>query len=212
MIRKLYDFLFNRYGAQHWWPCRTGRRWEIIVGAILTQNCAWRNVEQALYQLEQARLDTPETILSTAPELLEQAIRPAGFFRQKSLYLREAAAFFPNCEAELLAPSTPEDLRRKRELLLSRRGIGRETADSILLYAFNQPIFVIDAYTRRIAARHLGWDAALPYDELQARFTRELPRDARIFNEYHALLVRHCKESCRKSACGDACRDWDHNR
>ncbi len=209
MIRKLYDFLFARYGAQHWWPCRSGRPWEIIVGAILTQNCAWHNVEQALNQLEAAGLDTPEAVLSADQESLELAIRPAGFFRQKSGYLRDAAAFFPACGEDLRRPSTPEDLRRKRERLLSRRGIGRETADSILLYAFHQPIFVIDAYTRRVAARHLGWDGNLPYDELQARFTRALPRDVRIFNEYHALLVRHCKESCRKSGCGPLCHVWD---
>ena len=209
MIRKLYEFLLAHYGAQHWWPCRSGRRWEIIAGAILTQNCAWRNVEQALRQLEPAGLAAPEAILSADRESLEQAIRPAGFFRQKSVYLREAAAFFPVREQDLSAPATPEDLHRKRELLLSCRGIGRETADSILLYAFDQPIFVIDAYTRRVAARHLGWDGNLPYDELQARFTRALPRDVRIFNEYHALLVRHCKESCRKSGCGPLCHVWD---
>lgn len=209
MILKLYEFLLKNYGAQHWWPCRSGERWEIIAGAILTQNCAWHNVELALNRLAAASLDTPLAVLNSDRNVLEQAVQPAGFFRQKSSYLRDAAAFFVSHGTELMTESTPQELQRKRRLVLSCRGIGRETADSILLYAFGQPIFVIDAYTRRVVSRHLGWDGNMHYDDLQTLISRRLPRDVRVFQEYHALLVRHCKESCRKSGCGHVCARWN---
>lgn len=203
-VCQAYQRLFRFFGPQHWWPCRSGRRWEIAAGAILTQNCAWTNVEKALDQLETAGFTTPETVLAAPDEILQTAIRPAGFFRQKSQYLREMARFFRENEDRWLHSSAP--VRELRRELLSVKGCGRETADSILLYAFQRPVFIIDAYTRRFSARHLGLDGTLPYDELQRVFMEILPQDTRIYNEYHALIVQLCKVSCLKSGCGEFCR------
>lgn len=205
MVFQAYRILFDFYGEQHWWPCESGSRWEIAAGAILTQNCAWRNVETALQNLTLSGLDTPESILHADPEVLREAIRPAGFFRQKSVYLKEIAGFFLKHESEYCRHASGNELKELRERLLRVKGIGRETADSILLYAFRHPIFVIDAYTRRVAERHLGIDGTLPYDKLQEVFMSALPREIQIYNEYHALIVRLCKESCLKRGCGEFC-------
>ncbi|OQA83968.1 MAG: endonuclease III [Lentisphaerae bacterium ADurb.Bin242] len=207
MILQAYRILFDLYGEQRWWPCKSGRRWEIVAGAVLTQNCAWRNVEKALENLTSAGLDTPENVLRAEPETLRDAIRPAGFFQQKSVYLKETAGFFLENEKEYSRQTSENELYNRRKKLLSVKGIGRETADSILLYAFQQPVFVIDAYTRRMAGRHLKLDETLPYDKLQAVFMSALPRDVRIYNEYHALIVRLCKESCLKQRCGTVCHE-----
>lgn len=207
MILQTYRKLFDLYGEQHWWPSKTSRRWEIVAGAILTQNCAWRNVEKALENLTAAGLDAPENLLQAELEVLREAIRPTGFFQQKSVYLKEIAGFFLEHETEYAVRASSGELPELRSRLLDVRGIGRETADSILLYAFQQPIFVIDAYTRRMAGRHLRLDETLPYDELQAVFMSALPRDVRIYNEYHALIVRLCKESCLKQRCGTVCHE-----
>ena len=205
MIETAYHRLFQLYGEQHWWPSRSGTRWEIVAGAVLTQNCAWRNVEKALEQLDAAELNTPEKILDADMTVLREAIRPAGFFNQKSVYLRETAKFFIDNETEFLTPCSTDELWKCRKRLLEVKGVGRETADSILLYAFEQPLFVIDAYTRRIAARHLGLDAGVSYDRLQKIFMDNLPSDVKLYNEYHALIVRLCKESCLKKSCGKLC-------
>jgi len=199
-----YKMLFAHYGEQHWWPSKSGAPWEIVTGAVLTQNCAWRNVEKALENLTVLNVTAPQQVLALSPETLQDAIRPAGFFTQKSVYLQEVARFFIACETEFAQPCTAAELRARRERLLGVKGVGRETADSILLYAFGLSIFVIDAYTRRVAERHLAIpDAAtLPYDALQKIFMDNLPRDVRIYNEYHALIVRLCKDTCRKQACG----------
>jgi len=197
-IPELYRILFGQYGEQHWWPSRTGARWEIASGAVLTQNCAWTNVEKALGNLVAEKLDTPDAVLDADPEKLRAAIRPAGFFMQKSVYLKELAGFFLKWESEYLESHDVPNLRKR---LLAVKGIGRETADCILLYCFGQPVFVIDAYTRRVSERHLQLNGSLPYDELQKIFLSALPRDIRIYSEYHALLVRLCKESCLKKGC-----------
>jgi len=202
-IPALYQRLFAHFGPQHWWPCRSGQRWEIVAGAILTQNCAWTNVEKALDGLENAGLLDATAILAAPEAALRQAIRPAGFYVQKARYLRAVAQFFREHEAECLRS---HDTPALREQLLAVPGVGRETADSILLYAFRQPLFVIDAYTRRIATRHLGLDGQMPYDELQRQFLTALPRDIQIYNEYHALIVALAKESCRKGGCGAFCQ------
>ena len=201
-IRKFFDILFDYYGPQHWWPCQTGARWEIIVGAILTQNTAWTNVEKAIGNLLAADVMSPECVLATPDTGLQELIRPAGFFTQKCAYLKAMAAFMLERES---AFEQSADVGALRKELLSVKGVGRETADSILLYAFDKPIFVIDAYTRRVAARHLGLDGTLPYDILQKIFMDALPGDVTIYNEYHALIVALCKESCHKSSCGEIC-------
>ena len=202
-IRQLYDALFEYYGPQHWWPCLTGERWEIIAGAILTQNTAWTNVEKAIGHLLAAEVMTPQKALETSDGELQELIRPAGFFKQKCAYLKAAAQFIIDHEAEF---AQSDDVWTLRQQLLAVKGVGRETADSILLYAFNKPIFVIDAYTRRVAERHLGLDGSVPYDILQKTFMDALSCDATLYNEYHALIVILCKESCRKSGCGELCR------
>jgi len=201
-IYTFYQYLFALYGPQHWWPCQSGSRWEIVCGAILTQNCAWINVGKALANLAQKNFACPQAILA-APDLeLEEAIRPAGFFRQKRAYLQASAEFLLAHETEFL---NSEDLPALRQRLLAVRGVGRETADSILLYAFQKPVFVIDAYTRRVAERHLRLPGGLAYDALQGVFQASLPRETQLYNEFHALIVCFCKESCRKAGCGHDC-------
>ena len=205
-IRKFFDILFDHYGPQHWWPCQTGARWEIITGAILTQNTAWTNVEKAIGNLLSADVMSPERVLATPDADLQELIRPAGFFTQKCAYLKAMAAFMIERES---AFEQSADVWALRKALLSVKGIGRETADSILLYAFNKPIFVIDAYTRRIAERHLHLDGTQHYDILQKICMDALPADVAIYNEYHALIVALCKESCNKSGCGERCKSLE---
>ena len=205
-IRKLFDILFDYYGPQKWWPCQTGLRWEIINGAILTQNTAWTNVEKAIGNLLAADVMSPETVLATPDDKVQELIRPAGFFTQKCAYLKAMALFMLEREA---AFEQSADVWALRKELLAVKGVGRETADSILLYAFNKPIFVIDAYTRRVAERHLYLDGTLHYDTLQKIFMDALPADVTIYNEYHALIVALCKESCHKSACGERCKSLE---
>lgn len=202
MIREFYDQLFALYGKQHWWPNKSGTRWEIAAGAVLVQNTAWSNVEKALANLETAEIMSPERVLALPDEELRTLIRPAGFFKSKCAYLKAAAEFFLLHEQEFLDSDDIPALRRK---LLSVRGVGRETADDILLYAFRKPVFVIDAYTRRAAARHLKLDGTLPYEELQKIFSDALEPDADLYGEYHALFLALCKDSCRKSGCGENC-------
>ncbi len=201
-IRKLFDILFDYYGPQKWWPCQTGVRWEIVAGAILTQNTAWINVEKAIGNLLAAGVMSPESVLATPDDKLQELIRPAGFFTQKCAYLKAMAAFMLERE---LAFEQSADVWALRKELLAVKGVVRETADSILLYAFNKPIFVIDAYTRRVAERHLYLDGTLHYDILQKIFMDALPADVAIYNEYHALIVAICKDSCHKSGCGEIC-------
>ena len=201
-IRALYDRLFAIYGEQHWWPCKSGSRWEIVTGAILTQNCAWTNVEKALVNLENSGIVSPEAILKTPDDTLRELSRPAGFFKQKSVYLKSVAQFFLENEQEFLQS---DDVQALRKRLLAVKGVGNETADSILLYAFHKPLFVIDAYTRRVAERHLNLDGTMPYGQLQKIFMDALPIDVSLYGEYHALIVALCKQSCLKSGCGEVC-------
>ena len=201
-IPRFFRLLYDHFGAQHWWPCVSGERWEIVAGAVLTQNTAWTNVEKALKNLSDAGITTPEKILLLPGEELEKLIMPAGFFRQKSRYLKEAARFLSEREKEFLQRNDIPAMRRE---LLALKGVGKETADSILLYAFGKPVFVIDAYTRRFAQRHLLLDGKMPYDDLQAIFQNSLENTPELFNEYHALIVRLCKESCLKKECCALC-------
>ena len=201
-IWQLFDLLFAHYGAQHWWPCQSRVRREIITGAILMQNTAWTNVEKAIGNLLAADVMSPQKVLETPDAELQELIRPAGFFKQKCAYLKAMAQIIIEQEVEF---EKSDDVWALRKQLLAVKGVGRETADSILLYAFNKPIFVIDAYTRRVAERHLGLDGSVHYDVLQKTFMDALPCDVAIYNEYHALIVALCKESCHKSTCGELC-------
>ncbi|MBN3036922.1 MAG: endonuclease III domain-containing protein [Candidatus Diapherotrites archaeon] len=189
----LYKRLLKEYGPQHWWPAET--QYEIIVGAILTQNTAWKNVEKAVKNLKERDLLSPEAVSSARVATLESCIRPAGFFRQKAERLKHVTSHFlgyPSLDAFFGRPTS-----LVREELLSWNGIGPETADSILLYAGGHAVFVVDAYTRRLCER-LGWPHG-SYEEVQSFFERGLPRDAALFNEFHALIVEHAKRYCRKN-------------
>jgi endonuclease III related protein len=172
-------------------PRRPADRFEVVIGAVLTQNTAWTNVEKSLSALRDAGIRTPSDILSVPPHRLGLLIRSSGYFNQKARKLRGIAALFaaPGALGPRRIPS--------REMLLSVWGVGPETADSILLYAFHLPAFVVDAYTRRILSRIGLIEGTEPYDGIQDLFPAALGQDAALFNEYHALIVAHAKEHCR---------------
>lgn len=217
-INRIYQILLHDYGPQGWWPLLTHQgtnptktgsisgyhpgddsfphnereRFEICLGAILTQNTAWTNVEKALLNLEKLQSIDPKKILILKKEKLLQAIRPAGYFNQKARKIEEFAKFY-----NTLNTRTPS-----REQLLSVWGIGPETCDSILLYAYNVPTFVVDAYTRRIFL-FLGLiEKEWKYEKIQQLFENSLARDSTIFQEYHALLVEHAKRHYKKEPYG----------
>ena len=187
----IYHLLLDAYGKQRWWP--SDSPFEMMVGAILTQNTNWLNVEKAITQLKAADALDAQTMLDMDETRLRELIRSSGFFRQKAARLRLFCRFYlDNGEVNGL-----RQLENPRQTLLSLNGIGAETADSILLYALGMPVFVIDAYTRRIFAR-LGLTVTnATYAELQDYFHTQLESDVPLFNEFHALLVQHAKQHCR---------------
>lgn len=194
-INKIYSLLFNHYGRQKWWPAESSD--EVIIGAVLTQNTNWENVEKAINNLKGAGLCSLESIISTPNARLRQYIKPAGFYNQKSRYLINTAHFFIKHYSE------NTDTEWLREQLLSVKGIGRETADSILLYALNRPVFVVDAYTKRLFSRHFS-DFPMQYETIRYVFENHLKRDVELYKEYHALIVKCCKTYCRtKPLCGE---------
>lgn len=200
-LRAWYDALRERYGPQRWWPAESP--FEVMVGAILTQNTSWSNVEKAVSTLKIFGLLDPHRLAECDPGTLEEAIRAAGTFRVKARRLRAFLDWYvTRHDADL------EGLRARpglREELLAIPGIGPETADSILLYAFGRPTFVVDRYTWRILTRH---DAVLDdagYDDMKELFESRLPRDAALFNDYHAQIVRVGKEHCRATAKCEGC-------
>ena len=194
----IYDRLFSAYGEQHWWPGSDA--FEIIVGAILTQQVAWKNVEKAIDALKGAGLMDPETLLRAPLDEVAALIRPTIYYNQKAKKLRSFLQFLQQHHhgdlADLFALSVPA----MREELLSVHGIGEETADSIILYAAEKPSFVIDAYTRRIMQRLGLISGTEAYAALRALFMQNIPADVKLYNEYHALFVRHGKERCRSRA------------
>lgn len=206
---KVHDGLFSAYGPQRWWPARTA--FEVMVGAVLTQNTAWSNVEKAIANLHAAGALKAERILQAPARGVAAWIRPAGYFNVKAQRLRNFCAWY-------LAQGGERRLRRLdtgvlRHGLLSVNGIGPETADDILLYAFHRPVFVIDAYTRRIFSRLQMLEGDEPYEEMRAHIETRLRRESRgrrelvpLFNEYHALIVRHGKDVCKpRPRCETCC-------
>lgn len=195
LLHKVFRVLLGHFGPQGWWPGRT--RLEIMVGAILTQNTAWSNVERAISRLRRERALNLAKLHSVSLRRLAGWIRPAGYFRIKARRLRAFTSWIVrNFDHDLRRLFALPTDRLRRELL-AIPGIGPETADSILLYAGKRPVFVVDAYTRRILERH-GWiEARATYDEVASLFVQQLPRDARLFNEYHALIVALGKTYCR---------------
>ncbi len=216
VAREAYDRLLESFGPQGWWPSalHEGRAeaWEILVGAVLVQHTSWRHVVTAIRQLDAARMLSVEAIHACEPERLADLIRPAGPQRVKAQRLQSLTSFLINAyegsvERLLEGVSDRRVALRRREELLGVKGIGPETADAILLYAGGAPVFVVDAYKRRVMRRH-GWgDADAPYDDEVAEFwRRRLPRDARVYDETHALLVNVGVEHChaRRPKC-DGC-------
>ena len=202
LLLEVYRRLLRAYGPQGWWPAETP--FEVMVGAVLTQATAWRNVERAIARLKAAGVLSHQGIAALPPKELEELVRPSGFFRQKARRLRALVKLvLDHGDVEALLSLPPEELREK---LLSVPGIGPETADSILLYAAGHPAFVVDAYTKRILHR-LGLlpEEAAPYAEVQRMFQENLPQDPQLYGEYHALLVRHAKEHCRTRPRCDGC-------
>jgi len=195
-IRRVYELLFNAYGPQHWWPADTPT--EVVIGAILTQNTAWTNVERAIENLKEADCLDFAALRDIAGEELAQLIRPSGTYRVKAARLKAFVDVLWDRHDGSLSELLAGEVEQARERLLSINGIGPETADAILLYAGERPSFVVDAYTRRILQRHHLIDGTANYDDVRDLFHRSLDSDPRLFNEYHALLVRVGKEFCLK--------------
>ncbi len=201
--QKIYKELFKVYGPQYWWPGDSP--WEICVGAVLTQNTNWSNVEKAIANLKRAKSLCPVKIRKMPLAKLEEAIHPSGFYRLKAQRLLAVTGWWlENVKEDRLNPRG-KALSFWRESILSVKGVGPETADSILLYSFNLPTFVIDAYTKRIMSRHFGFKPDIAYHDLQKYFMDNLPADPKLFNEFHALFVRMAKDHCRKSGCMEGC-------
>jgi len=194
-LSEIYELLYKRYGNLNWWPADSP--YEIIVGAVLTQNTAWSNVEKAIANFPNFdKTLAPELIEEIPIEELAEIIRPAGFFNQKSAYLKAVTEWFKryDYDVEALKEGNLDFLRKE---LLAVKGVGKETADSILLYAFKFPTFVIDAYTRRLLERLGVKNIPKEYDGVKALFETALPHDESLWNNYHACIVINAKEHCK---------------
>ena len=201
---QMYTAMADFFGPCKWWPADSP--FEVVVGAVLTQNTAWRNVEKALTLLREKGPLRPKDLWNMPVDSLEEALRPSGFFKLKAQRLRNLLEYlisFPSWDIapgdvalEFMQKETSEHLRHA---LLQVRGIGPETADCILLYALNRPSFVADAYTRRIFSRHGLLPEDAPYGRMRDFFMEALPLDTALFNEYHALIVRTGNTFCKKS-------------
>jgi endonuclease-3 related protein len=202
VLFKIYERLYDTFGPQHWWPGETP--FEIAVGAILTQNTNWGNVEKAINNLKRHKALNAKALYKMSHKKLASLIKPAGYFNIKAKRLKEFIDFLVNHYKGSMRQMKAEDPHDLREKLLNVNGIGPETADSILLYALEKPVFVIDAYTKRILQRHKLTSERATYHEIQELFHKNLPMDVRLFNEYHALFVRLGKEYCKpKPLCNE---------
>jgi len=194
-LLKIYRLLYKRFGPRHWWPGET--RLEVIIGAILTQNTAWANVEKAIRNLKKEKSLTVKKISGISRKRLSGLIRPAGYYNIKSRRIKNFLSFLNiayNGDINRMFRTKAGKLRQE---LLGINGIGPETADSILLYAGRKPVFVVDAYTKRIFSRHGYIEGDEDYEEIQLFFLENLPKDTGLFNEYHALIVETGKHLCR---------------
>lgn len=220
-VEQIYSFLITAYKKQGWWPifnigkgfCEYGvgapgnddERFEIIIGAILTQNVAWTNVEKALCSLKKCLIFTPREFHKTKDELIASCIKPAGYYNQKTIKIKNFLNWFSEADYSF------DELKKMKTALLRKKlleinGIGPETADSILLYAMNRKIFVIDAYTKRIFSRLNLISEKDSYDSIQSLFHKEFRGTIKKYNEYHALIVAHGKDICKnKPVCSKCC-------
>lgn len=203
ILKHIYKLLFMHYGERHWWPADSA--FEVIIGAILTQNTAWKNVEKAIANLKKANKLSPDKLYSLPISEITKLIKPSGFYNQKAKRVKLLVKYLIekyNGNIEMMCEKQILELRNE---LLSINGIGKETADSIILYACNKPIFVVDAYTYRVFSRHGLIDEQMGYDEIQAMFMDNLEHNTKIFNEYHALIVEIAKDFCKTKPLCDAC-------
>lgn len=194
----IYKLLYKSFGPQHWWPAKSP--FEVIVGAILTQNTNWKNVEMAIINLKSKGMLSAKAINNASSGEIEKLIRQSGYFRQKTKKLKIFCKYFiENYDGDInhFFNIKKPSLLRKRNELLSLHGIGKETADSILLYAGNKKIFVVDAYTRRLLER-LGYGNIKDYDEIRAIFEKSIPKKLSVYKEFHALIVELAKRYCFK--------------
>lgn len=197
-LMRYYETMSAALGPMHWWPAETP--FEVVVGAILTQSTAWGNVERAIANLRLTGMLTPSAILEARSSQLAALVRPSGYFRQKAKKLKAFVRFLKIEYDGSLDRMFQTPTLELREKLLSVHGIGPETADSILLYAGNHPVFVVDAYTHRIFGRHEITDGKPDYETVRSQLESALPREPQLFNEFHALIVNTGKNWCRKSA------------
>jgi endonuclease-3 related protein len=196
-IKKIYRLLHDEYGPQGWWPGES--RLECIIGAILTQNTSWSNVEKAIGNLKKLNLISVNKLNLLTTQELAELIRPSGYYNQKAIKIKSFLGFLNTCYEDNLDKMFDEEVNFLRNRLLEIKGIGPETADCILLYGGNKPIFVVDTYTYRILSRHGLVPENTNYNEIQEIFMDSLEISPEIFNEYHALLVKAGKEHCKRS-------------
>ena len=197
ILGSIFRRLYSKFGPQHWWPADSN--FEVIIGAILAQNTSWQNAEKAISRLKEKKLLEPKRLYQVAPKKLAVLIKSAGYYNIKTRRLKEFLKFFFAAYQGRMKKMSQEEHGLLRKLLLAVNGIGPETADSILLYALGKPVFVVDAYTKRILSRHKLISPQADYADLQDLFTRHLLADVKMFNEYHALLVKLGKDFCLKS-------------
>jgi len=202
-LNLIYKKLFAHFGPQHWWPGETP--FEVAIGAILTQNTNWGNVEKAIDNLRKEDILEAVALHDLSAKKLAALIRPAGYYNIKAKRLKNFLNLLAGEYRGSMKRMRKEELPAIRKKLLSVNGIGPETADSIILYALEKPVFVIDAYTKRVLSRHNLMEHEAPYEEYQELFHAHLKKDAALFNEYHALLVRTGKEYCRTKPLCEPC-------
>jgi len=195
-LLNIYKNIFRTFGPRNWWPADSD--FEVMIGAILTQNTAWSNVEKAISNLKKAKLLTPLKLRKIGIKRLANLIKPAGYYNIKADRIKHFIDFLFSEFNGNLKKLTKVTTKKLREKLLNVKGIGPETADSILLYAVGKPVFVVDNYTRRIFSRHHLIESNADYRELQSLFMENLPHQRKFFGEYHALIVELAKVFCRK--------------
>ena len=203
-LLQVYLLMLDRYGPQHWWPAQS--RFEMMVGAVLTQSAAWSNVERAIGNLTAAGALSPSAIRSLGHQELARLVYPSGYYNAKARKLKALADYLGQTYADDLDVMKCADLGTLRVEMLSVYGLGEETVDDILLYGLGKPVFVIDGYTRRVFYRLGLAPEKAPYSAYGALFTDALPEDSDLFGEYHALIVAHGKDVCRrKPLCRGCC-------
>ena len=196
-LLKIYKKLLRYFGPQYWWPAETP--FEVMVGAILTQNTAWPNVEKAIANLKKENVLSLKNMQRLSLNKLARLIRPSGFYNQKAKKLRNFLNFLSSLYRGRINKIHLIKTKDLRKALLGVSGIGQETADSILLYALGRPAFVVDAYTKRIFSRHGIISPGASYEEIQEIFMSSLPKKIKLYNEYHALIVVTGKKYCKKN-------------